>query len=247
MYLTVQGLVVRVTEYKERDLLLTLLTREYGRVTVKARNIRRKSHPMAAACQLLVLSEFSLFEYKDNYVVNEAHVIELFQELRQDVKKLALATYFSQVAALISQEDFPSPELQPLVLNCLHALTKLNISEDKIKCVFELRCACLAGFMPDLFGCHVCGNEQADHIDISAGQLECLGCRSMEYTGIRMPLSMGMLNAMRYICSCDPKKIFSFALSEEALASLSGVTEAYLVSQLERGFSSLDFYKSLCV
>ncbi len=247
MYLTVQGLVVRVTEYGERDLLLTLLTREHGRITVKARNIRRKSHPMAAACQLLALSEFSLYEYKDSYVINDAHVIELFQALRQDVKKLALATYFSQVAALISQEDYPSPELQPLVLNCLHALTKLNISEDKIKCVFELRCACLAGFMPDLFGCHVCGNQQADHIDISAGQLECHSCRSLEFTGIRMPLSLGMLNAMRYICSCDPKRIFSFALSEEAISCLSGVTEAYLVSQLERGFSSLDFYKSLCI
>ncbi len=247
MYLTVQGLVVRVTEYKERDSLLTLLTGEQGRITVKVRNLRRRNNPLAVACQLLALSEFTLFEYKDSYVVNDAHVVELFQGLRQDVKKLALATYFSQVAALISQEDFPSWELQPLVLNCLYALTNLNISEHKIKSVFELRCACLAGFMPDLSGCHDCGNTESDYIDITAGQLECSGCRSMALGGIRMPLSQGMLSAMRYICACDAKKIFSFSLNEEALESLSGVTEAYLMTQLERGFSSLDFYKSLCV
>lgn len=247
MYLTVQGLVVRVTEYKERDSLLTLLTRDHGRITVKARNIRRRNNPMAVACQLLALSEFTLFEYRDSYVVNDAHVVELFQGLRQDVRKLALATYFSQVAALISQEDFPSPELQPLVLNCLYALTRLDMPEHKVKSVFELRCACLAGFMPDLFGCRVCENPQADYIDISAGQLECMGCRSMEIGGIRMPVSPGMLDAMRYICTCEPKKIFAFSLNEEALSCLSGVTEAYLMTQLERGFSALDFYKSLSI
>lgn len=247
MYLTVQGLVVRVTEYKERDLLLTLLTREHGRITVKARNLRRRNNPLAAACQLLALSEFSLFEYKDSYVVNDAHVVDLFQGLRRDVKKLALATYFSQVAALISQEDFPSWELQPMVLNCLYALANLNISEYKVKSVFELRCACLAGFMPDLSNCHSCGKSEPDYIDITAGQLECRDCRSVEIGGIRMPLSRGMLSAMRYICSCDSKKIFSFALNDEAMESLSGVTEAYLMTQLERGFSSLDFYKSLCI
>ena len=247
MYLTVQGLVVRVTEYKERDSLLTLLTRDHGRITVKARNIRRRNSPMAVACQLLALSEFTLFEYKDSYVVNDAHVVELFQELRQDVEKLSLATYFSQVAVLISQEDFPSPELQPLVLNCLYALTRLDMPVSKVKTVFELRCACLAGFMPDLFGCRVCENPQANCFDISAGQLECAGCRSGEMAGIRMPVSSGMLDAMRYICCCDPKKIFSFTLNDEALECLSGLTEAYLMAQLERGFSALDFYKSLRV
>lgn len=245
MYLTVRGLVVRTTEYKERDSLLTLLTDELGRITVKARNVRRKNSPLTAACQLLCLSEFTLFSYKDSYVVNDAHVIEQFQGLRLDVKKLALASYFSQVASLISMEDTPTPELQPLVLNCLFALSQLDIPENKVKAVFELRCACLAGFMPDLYGCRICGKETPDYFDVSAGQLECFSCRSYEDNGIRMPLSEGMLNAMRYICSCDQKRIFSFSLSDSAMESLSSVTEAFLSTQLERGFSSLDLYKSL--
>lgn len=247
MYLTVRGLVLRATEYKERDLLLTLLTREQGRITVKARNVRRRNSPLAVACQLLTLSEFTLFENRENYVVNDAHVIELFPGLRQDVKKLALATYFSQVASLISQEDIPSPELQPLVLNCLYALSQLQLPENKVKAVFELRCACLAGFTPDLSGCHTCGKETPDYFDVSSGQLECFRCRTYGDNGIRMPLSEGILNAMRYISYCDQKKIFSFTISDEAMESLSGITESFLATQLERGFASLDLYKSLCI
>ena len=245
MYLTVRGLVVQTTEYKERDSLLTLLTDELGRITVKARNVRRKNSPLTAACQLLCLSEFTLFSYKDSYVVNDAHVIEQFHGLRLNVKKLALGTYFSQVASLISMEDTPTPELQPLVLNCLFALSQLDIPENKVKAVFELRSACLAGFMPDLYGCRICGKETPDYFDVSSGLLECFSCRSYGDNGIRMPISSGMLEAMRYICFCDEKKIFSFSISEEAMLSLSQITETFLSTQLERGFSALDIYKSL--
>ena len=75
--------------------------------------------------------------------------------------------------------------------------------------------------------------------------MECASCRNPESTGLRMPVSPGVLDAMRYICNCDSKKLFSFSASEETLESLSYVTESYLSTQLERGFSTLDFYKSL--
>ena len=56
-----------------------------------------------------------------------------------------------------------------------------------------------------------------------------------------------VLEAMRYICHCDSKKLFSFQAGEDTLQQLSEVTEAYLATQLERGFSTLDFYKSLLI
>lgn len=248
MYLNVQGLVLRVTDYKDRDALLTVLTKERGRITVKARGVRRRNNPMAVACQLLAYTDFTIFEYRDQLVINDAHVVELFQGLRMDIRKLALATYFSQVAELVSQEDMPNPELLPLVLNSLHALSRLGLDELKVKAVFELRCACLAGFMPDLSGCVGCFREDAELLDISTGGLICNACRSsIPANGIRLPVSAGMLAAMRYICSCDPKRIFGFSLGDDAMEGLSQVTEAYLATQLERGFSSLDFYKSMLI
>ena len=145
MYLKIQGLVLRRTEYKDHDVLLTLLTREHGKLTAKARGLRRKNSPLTAQCQLLAYSEFTLFEYRGMYTINEAVSLELFHDLRRDLTRLSLATYFAQVAEVLSQEDMPSPELQSLVLNCLYGLSKLAQPEDKVKAVFELRAACIAG------------------------------------------------------------------------------------------------------
>lgn len=246
MYLTTPGLVLRVTDYNDRDALLTLLTPEQGKLTVKARGLRRKNSPWTAPCQLLSYGEFTLFEYKGQHTVNEAHSIELFQGLRKDLCKLSLGTYFAQVSEVLSQEDLPNPELLSLVLNSLYALDKLGKAETQVKAAFELRAASIAGYTPDLFGCHVCGNQNPAYFDISGGTLLCDSCRAAA-TGIRMPLSPSVLEAMRYIVYCDPKKLFSFQIGADALEQLSGITESYLTTQLERGFSTLDFYKSLYI
>ena len=247
MYLTIQGLVLRVTDYNDRDALLTLLTPDHGKLTVKARGLRRKNSPLIAPCQLLALGEFTLFEYRGMYTINEAYSVELFQGLRRDLCKLSLGTYFAQAADVLSQEDLPNPELLSLTLNCLYALDKLNLPENQVKAVFELRSACLSGYTPDLTGCHVCGCQSPDRFDVAQGRLECGACRSMDSDGLRFPVNKSLLEAMRYICYCGPKRLFGFSLSDENMEHLAQLTEVYLTTQLERGFTTLDFYKSLLI
>lgn len=247
MYLKIQGLVLRVTDYNDTDTLLTLLTADYGKITAKVRGLRRKNSPLAAACQLLVLGEYTLFSYKGSYTVNEAHSIALFEGLRRDLQKLSLGTYFAQVAEILSQEDMQNPALLSLTLNCLYALSELSLPEMQVKAVFELRSACLAGYMPDLSGCLYCGNPFPDRFDVTAGHLECYGCRNQNEGGLRLPLTPGILDTMRYIQACDSKMLFRFEAAPATLEQLAQITEAYLSTQLERGFSTLDFYKSLLI
>lgn len=247
MYLSTKGLVLRVTDYNDRDALLTLLTPEHGKITAKARGLRRKNSPLTAPCQLLAYGDFTLFEYRGNFTVNEAASVELFRPLRSDLSKLALGTYFAQVAELVCQEDLPNPEVLSLTLNCLYALAKMDEVPEKVKAVFELRIACLAGYQPDLSSCR-CGRSDIPALfDLNDGALECGLCRNTGNSSIRMPIDAGVLQAMRFIAYAEPKKIMQFTLTGNNYEVLSSVTESYLTTQLERGFSTLDFYKSLLI
>ena len=53
MYLKTQGLVLRVTEYRDSDAMLTVLTKEQGLMSFKARGVRSRRSLLKSACQLL--------------------------------------------------------------------------------------------------------------------------------------------------------------------------------------------------
>lgn len=60
-----------------------------------------------------------------------------------------------------------------------------------------------------------------------------------------MALSPGVLAAARYVLYCDLKKLFSFSMSEIELRRFGRFCESYLLTRLERGFRTLDFYESV--
>ena len=57
MFKTISALILREVKYKEADKILTVLTPEDGKLTVKARGALRKSCRYGAACQALCYSE----------------------------------------------------------------------------------------------------------------------------------------------------------------------------------------------
>ena len=247
MRLTTQGIVLRETNYKEADKILTVLTRDWGKRTVKARGCRRKNSKLTAASQLLVYSELTLSERGEFTTLTEADPLEQFWSVRQDLDTLALASYFAEVAEASAQEGETCPELLSLLLNCLYALDTLKKPRALVKAVFELRLLCLTGYEPLLDACAVCGAPEPlrARLHLSQGVLCCADCRGRLGGGVSMPLSPGALAAARYIVSGPPKKLFSFALAEESLRRLGQATEAFLMTQQERGFRTLDYYKQL--
>ena len=247
MHTTTKALVLRSVDYKESDKILTLLAQEQGKVTVSARGSRKKGSALAAGCQLLCWSEMVLYDYQGRWSVKEANPIRQFRGVRDDLDKLALACYFAEVAELLAVEDMPSPELLSLILNSLHALDQMNKPLPQVKAAFELKAMCLAGYEPLLDGCAVCGTQPPEEprFHLKEGVLHCARCRDEVGEGISMPLNSQALEAMCHVAYGDPKRLFSFRVEGEGLSQLADLTEAYLHTQLERGFRTLDFYKQM--
>ena len=246
MHMVTHALVLREVNYKESDKILTVLTRENGKMTLSARGCRKKGSAIAAASQLLVWSEMTVYEYQGRWAVKEAVTDREFAGMRGDIEKLALGCYFAEMAELLSVEDVPAPELLSLLLNSLHALDKMDIPAAQVKAAFELKIMCLAGYEPVLDACAVCEVEpEQPAFHLSEGVLHCAACREEVGEGISMPLTSGAVSAMRHVAYGDPKRLFSFRLDEKSMKQLGDTCEAYVLTQLERGFGTLDFYKQM--
>lgn len=247
MHRIVKGIVLRETDTKEADKILTVLTGSEGKLSVIARGARRKNSRIAAASQLLVYSEMTLYEKGKWSILDEASTIELFGPVRQDVELLALGSYFAEMTELLAQEDIPAQDMLSLLLNALYALGTLQKQPALVKAAFELRLLALGGFEPLLDGCAVCGREEPEEpmLDVVRGLLRCKNCALPGERGLSMPMCPASLHAARHVLQCDGKKLYSFRLSREALQRMGDAAEAFSAAQLERGFRTLDFYKSL--
>ncbi len=245
MFLTTKALVLRETKYKEADKILTLLTEREGKLTVKARGALRKGCKYGAAAQVLCYSEMTLFGNAGKWSINEAETIEQFLPLREDIGALALGMYIAEMLEAVSDEDLPNPELLQLGLNSLYALSRGIFPQRHVKAVFELKLMCLCGFAPQLDVCPVCGKAPEDPVfSLNGGSIHCRGCPPGT-PGVSLPLSRETADAMRFVTEAPAKRIFSFQIPDRDERQLGDVCEAYAAAQLERGFSTLDYWKSI--
>lgn len=242
-YTVDRGVVLRETETKETDKILTLLTWESGKIGVIARGARRKSCKFAAAAQPLAYAEWTLYQRKDWRYASDASTLDLFPGLRGDLAALSLGCYMAELTEAVCPEDVAAPELLRHLLNGLYALSALHKPPALVKPAFELRLLCLAGYEPLADACALCGREEPEEpvLDAAQGVLRCRDCGG----GGGRPLCRDSLAALRHIVYGDPKRLYSFRLGEEPLSRLTAAAEAFLFTQLERGFPTLDFYKSI--
>lgn len=243
--IVVKGVVLRATDTKDADKMLTVLTGEFGKLSVVARGARRKTSRIAAASQLFVYSEMVLCERRGWYMLDEAATLNQFSALQNDLSSFALASYFAELTDALTQEEVESHDALSLFLNALYATETLQKPHALVKSAFTLRLLCLSGYEPLLDACAYCDEvmPQRPMLDVLQGILRCGGCG--QGGGLSMPLCGASLAAMRHIVSCDPKKLYAFTAPEDALARLDSACEAFCAAQLERGFRTLDYYKAL--
>ncbi len=253
MRTTTDGIVIGTANFDNCDRLVTILSAELGVLRAYARGARKPGSKLCGSTELLSYSRFVLFTYRERTSVDAADVNRLFWHVREDVEKLALASYLCELSA----ETSPSREELPgngagdqlrLLLNCLHMLDTGKRSSPLIKSIFELRQLSLAGYMPDLVGCSECGcyESEAFHFYPVLGELRCAACDTDGKRDQFVPLHPAVLAAMRHIIYAESEKLFGFSLSETRTKELDAVCERYMLTQLSRTFSSLTFYRQVC-
>ena len=242
-----KGIVLRETQTKEADKILTVLTAERGRVSVIARGARRKNSPLAASCELLAFSELVLYEQRGWLMMSEGSTIELWNGIRRDVELLSLASYFAEMTEAVTGEGEPAGEVLALLLNALYALDTLEKPKELVKAAFELKLLSLAGYEPLAAACAVCGATAPKEplFDAAQGVVLCRACAGVAWRGL-LPLDPGSLAAFRHVLGAERKRMLSFRLGGETLARFARACETFACVQLERDFRTLDFYKSLC-
>ncbi len=241
------GIVTREIKYGDSSRILTVITREFGKISILAGGARSNKSGLLTVTQLFSYAAFTLFQGRGKglYKINHGETLCSFGGLRDSLEKMAYASYFCEVANRVIPEDAPDPAQMQLLLNTLYLLAEEKIPYEQIKAVYEFRTLAAQGFLPPLSACARCGKtEGLTFFSPAENVVYCRGCGKEESSGM-IDAGTSVLGAISYIASADPKKIFSFRLPEQSLAYLSSLGEYCLELQMEKHLKTLDYLKNV--
>lgn len=243
MTFNTDAIVLKIVKTGESDRLVTFLTRDRGIIKAFAKAADRPKNKLHMSTNLFCYGNFTFYEGAKATKVEECDLNETFFGLQKDIETLALAQYFNELIIETAPVEADSNEYMRLLLNSLYFLAKGEKDSKLLKSVFEMRLACIIGYMPSLVACKECGEFETDYMffDEHTGELFCKNCS--ENHGKRY--SLETISEMRHIVFSELNKLFTLTMSEKNIPQLNSATENYLLNVVQKKFKSLDFYKSI--
>lgn len=246
MQVKTKGIILKEMSNGEEDKLLSILTEDRGVIFAYAKGANRFKSPLAPFTGLLCYSSMVLFYNREKYSLDHVDGIEQFFPIRESMEKLALASYFAEITAVLGPKEGDQGQFLRLLLNCLALIAKDRIGLRVAKSIFELRAMTISGFMPNLVACGDCGCFEDDKMAFypERGSLYCQKCMENQQ-GVHILLTRGALSAMRHIIYAPMEKLFSFTIGPESIRCLNDATECFLEDQTERTYQTLSFFHSV--
>ena len=179
MRITTDGLVIKETNIRDNDRMITVITRDMGVINAFVRGVKSIKSKRGSATSLLAYSNFNLETKGDTYTVTEASVNKMFFGAGSDIITLTVAQYFCELCNIFRPVEHEAEEFLRLILNSLHFLTENKRPPELIKAITELRVAVIAGYAPNLVACDGCGEfeDAVMYFKLDDGTLYCSDCR----------------------------------------------------------------------
>ncbi len=202
------GLIVRTTDYSDTSRIVSIWTREFGKVRALAKGGRRLRSNFESGLDLLSVCSIVFLRKSSGGLdlLTEARVVERFPQLRQDLPALYAAYYVAELLGDWTEDYDPHPNLFAEALETLRALGAKDVPTGPRLLRFETVLLKELGYAPVVETCAVCrdvglaaGRSPADGLVFSpaAGGLVCAACRTGRATDI--PVSAGAVQGLRLL------------------------------------------------
>lgn len=221
----VEGIVIRTNDYGETHKIVTVFTREFGKVAVMARGAKRPKSRLSSSSQLFILGVFVYQRHKGMGSLNSADIIDSFRNIRSDI---FLTSYGACMIELIDRllEDYqPDPELYEILYQLL---VRLNEGEDPevLLSIMEIKMMTRAGAAPVVHQCASCGSAELPfQFSLRYGGALCQRCLHRDPYVIKVEPKV--MKLFRVFQSINPVRIGKLDVKKETRMQMNQLIDLY--------------------
>lgn len=242
---TVTGMILSAVPIGEYDRRIVILTKERGKISAFAKGARRQNSVLMGTTNPFSFGEFTLYEGRTSYNLQQANISNYFMELSTDFEGAYYGFYFMEFADYYTKEYNDEKEMLKLLYQSFRALSSKKISRELVRCIFELKALVTNGEYPEVFRCAHCGAMEKGVVFSSQNHgLICEECKSLAKDSITIGNST--LYTLQYIVSSPIEKLYTFTVSEEVLLQLKRIMKQYISIYVDKKFKSLEILE-MCI
>ncbi|MEC0244222.1 DNA repair protein RecO [Paenibacillus chitinolyticus] len=235
----VQGIVLRSVDYGEGNKIITIYTRELGKVGVIARGVKKVKSRLGAVTQLFTYGDYVFYRQGKLGTLNHGEIIEPHHKLREDLYKSAYASYLVEmVDRMLGEED------RSLFLFDQLEAGLMAIEQEKdmqiVAHVFELKMLAASGYTPILDKCASCGRtEELAAFSAAAGGAMCSRCKHLDPYAAAVTEST--LKLMRLLQQVDLSRIGNVNVKPSTKSQLKHSMRLYMDAHVDVRWKARSF------
>lgn len=228
-----QGIVLKKINRKEADQLFTIYTKDFGKLRILGKGIRKISSKLRSGMDIIYLSKIEFIQGKIYKTLTDTVLIEGFKNLRKDFKKTIIAQEILEVLDNLIQGQEPEIEIWDLLLE---VLKDLNHSDSKIKnprliyYYFFWNFLSILGYKPELYQCSICQKKLRPgklYFHPRTGGVICQSCFIEEKSA--KEISSDIIKILRIILDKDRKIISKLKIEDQHFKLLKEISKNYFI------------------
>lgn len=221
----VEGIVIRTNDYGETNKIVTLYTKENGKVAVMARGAKRPKSRFASSAQLFVYGIFVYQSSKGMGSLNQADIIDSFKVIRSDLMLTAYAAFVVELLDKLTEDKKPSGSLFDLLQQTLTYMNE-GLDPEILTRIFEMKMLYVAGVAPILDRCSLCGNPESDFVfSLKHAGLLCHQCKLED--PYHRTASKRILQLLRLFQQMNINRLGNINVKTETKEQLKEIISAY--------------------
>lgn len=245
---TANGLALHRLNLAENDKIITFFTREHGKLAAVAKGVRRATSRLSGATELFTHSRLLLATGKSLDVISQGEIQASFPSLRNDLERLARATYLCELVdrLTLERDASASVEIFDLTLAALSLLESATDYPDAIIHAYELRLLDILGYAPVLDRCVKCGEPLERRLigfSPSLGGTLCNACRNRAQDVLA--LSNESLTLVQTLQLTDGDALLTLQPSSRVRTEVDRALRWFIRTRADRDLKSADFLDQL--
>jgi DNA repair protein RecO (recombination protein O) len=240
----VLAVVLNSREIRDAHRVLTLFSKEQGKIQVVAHGVTKPTSRKRGAVQPFVVSEFMLRRGRSLDSVSQCEGREFFPGLWADLDKLLYSGHMAELVDALTVEGDPNEAVFAQIIKTFRELNK-TVDPELISRWFELQLMALLGYLPCLNGCVDCGGElngPTVRFSVQAGGLICSSCAVSEKY---ITCNRGTIAIMHTLLNWEVDKIDRLRVAQSSRAQMRSIMRAYIQWHMEKKTRSLQFMDKL--